>query len=252
MRRCTRSSPSGSSPPSPCSTGAGPKRRRCSASCASRPGRRACGRSAIRASWAGGGLPFLDYVYVNEVQGHSEYGQLALGTYTLQDSLMLHEHASPEQRERYLEPLVRGDISPSFAMTEPAVSSSDPTQLATTAVLDGDEWVINGHKWFTTGGVAGGVHDRDVPHRARRAAAPRLLHDPGADGHAGLHDRARDAGAGARRGALRGAVRGRPRTGRQPARAARAGLRHRPEAARPRADLPLHALARPGAAGPST
>ncbi|GGO63753.1 acyl-CoA dehydrogenase family protein [Nonomuraea cavernae] len=99
----------------------------------------------------GGGLPFLDYVYVNEVQGRSEFGQLALGTFTLQDSLMLGEHASPEQRERYLEPLVRGDIWPSFAMTEPAVSSSDPTQLRTSAVLDGDEWVINGHKWFTTG-----------------------------------------------------------------------------------------------------
>lgn len=99
----------------------------------------------------GGGLGFLDYVYVNEVQGRSEYGQLALGTFTLQDSLMLHEHASQEQRERYLEPLVRGDIWPSFAMTEPSVSSSDPTQLRTAAVLDGDEWVINGHKWFTTG-----------------------------------------------------------------------------------------------------
>ncbi|WP_336206460.1 acyl-CoA dehydrogenase family protein [Nonomuraea sp. LPB2021202275-12-8] len=99
----------------------------------------------------GGGLPFLDYVYVNEVQGRSEFGQLALGTYTLQDSLMLHEQASAEQRDRYLMPLVRGDISPSFAMTEPDVSSSDPTQIRTTAVLDGDEWVINGHKWFTTG-----------------------------------------------------------------------------------------------------
>ncbi|MEU7893111.1 acyl-CoA dehydrogenase family protein [Nonomuraea sp. NPDC049152] len=99
----------------------------------------------------GGGLPFMDYVYVNEVQGRSEFGQLVLGTFTLQDSLMLHEHASPEQRERYLEPLVRGEIWPSFAMTEPLVSSSDPTQLRTEAVLDGDEWVINGHKWFTTG-----------------------------------------------------------------------------------------------------
>ncbi|MEU4548609.1 acyl-CoA dehydrogenase family protein [Nonomuraea dietziae] len=99
----------------------------------------------------GGGLPFLDYAYVNEVQGRSEFGQLVLGTFTLQDSLMLHEHASPAQRERYLKPLVGGDIWPSFAMTEPLVSSSDPTQLKTTAVLDGDEWVINGHKWFTTG-----------------------------------------------------------------------------------------------------
>ncbi|MFC4061848.1 acyl-CoA dehydrogenase family protein [Planomonospora corallina] len=103
------------------------------------------------AELGGGGLPFLDYVYVNEVQGRSEFGQLALGTFTLQDSLMLHEFAGPEQRARFLEPLVRAEIWPSFAMTEPAVSSSDPTQLRTEAVLDGDEWVINGHKWFTTG-----------------------------------------------------------------------------------------------------
>ncbi|MEU0485582.1 acyl-CoA dehydrogenase family protein [Streptosporangium sp. NPDC006013] len=99
----------------------------------------------------GGGLPFLDYVHVNEVQGRSEFGQLALGTFTLQDSLMLRLHANPEQRERFLAPLVQAEIWPSFAMTEPNVSSSDPTQLQTTAVLDGDEWVINGHKWFTTG-----------------------------------------------------------------------------------------------------
>lgn len=103
----------------------------------------------------GGGLPFSDYVYINEVQGRSEFGQIALGTFTLQDSLMLHTHASPAQRERFLEPLVACDIWPSFAMTEPDVASSDPTQLRTTAVLDGDEWVINGRKWFTTGaGVA--------------------------------------------------------------------------------------------------
>ncbi len=99
----------------------------------------------------GGGMPFRDYVYVNEVQGRSEYGQLALGTFTLQDSLMLHAHASPAQREHWLEPLVAAEIWPSFAMTEPDVASSDPTQLRTTAVLDGDEWVINGRKWFTTG-----------------------------------------------------------------------------------------------------
>ncbi|HWJ64266.1 MAG TPA: acyl-CoA dehydrogenase family protein [Acidimicrobiales bacterium] len=99
----------------------------------------------------GGGLPFADYVFVNEVQGRSEYGQLALGTFTLQDSLMLHAHASESQRTRWLEPLVAAEIWPSFAMTEPAVASSDPTQLQTTATLDGDQWVISGRKWFTTG-----------------------------------------------------------------------------------------------------
>ena len=99
----------------------------------------------------GGGMPFADYVFVNEVQGRSEYGQLALGTFTLQDSLMLHAHASESQRTRWLEPLVAAEIWPSFAMTEPAVASSDPTQLQTTATLDGDQWVISGRKWFTTG-----------------------------------------------------------------------------------------------------
>ena len=99
----------------------------------------------------GGGLPFMDYVYVNEIQGRSEFGQLALGTYTLQDTLMLDRYAEGVIRERYLQALANADISPSFAMTEPDVASSDPTQLQTTAVLDGDEWVINGRKWFTTG-----------------------------------------------------------------------------------------------------
>jgi alkylation response protein AidB-like acyl-CoA dehydrogenase len=99
----------------------------------------------------GQGMPFLDYVYVNEVIGRSEHAMVALGTHSLQDSIMLDLHASPEWRERYLKPLVEGDIFPSFAMTEPDVASSDPTQLETSAVLEGDEWVINGRKWFTSG-----------------------------------------------------------------------------------------------------
>ena len=99
----------------------------------------------------GQGLPFLDYVYVNEVIGRSEHAMVALGTHSLQDSIMLNLHASPEWRDRYLRPLVAGEVFPSFAMTEPDVASSDPTQLQTTAVLDGDHWVIDGRKWFTTG-----------------------------------------------------------------------------------------------------
>jgi alkylation response protein AidB-like acyl-CoA dehydrogenase len=99
----------------------------------------------------GQGLPFLDYVYVNEVIGRSEHAMVALGTHSLQDSIMLQLHAAPEWRERYLVPLVEGEVFPSFAMTEPDVASSDPTQLQTRAVLEGDQWVINGTKWFTTG-----------------------------------------------------------------------------------------------------
>ncbi len=103
------------------------------------------------AELGGGAMAFADYVFVNEVQGRSEYGQLALGTFTLQDSLMLHAHASASQKRRWLEPLVAAEIWPSFAMTERDVASSDPTQLQTSATLDGDEWVIDGRKWFTTG-----------------------------------------------------------------------------------------------------
>ena len=99
----------------------------------------------------GQGMPFMDYVYVNEVIGRSQYAQVALGTHSLQDSIMLNLYASPQWRDAYLKPLVAGEIFPSFAMTEPDIASSDPTQLQTRAELDGDEWVIRGRKWFTTG-----------------------------------------------------------------------------------------------------
>src|SRR2546423_3488782 len=99
----------------------------------------------------GQGMPFLDYVYVNEVVGRSELATVALGTHSLQDSIMLNLYASDEWREAYLKRLVEGEVFPSFGMTEPDVASSDPTQLQTSAVLDGDEWVINGRKWFTSG-----------------------------------------------------------------------------------------------------
>ncbi len=99
----------------------------------------------------GGGLPFMDYVFINEVVGRSEIAMVALGTHSLQDSIMLHRYASDEWREQYLAPLVAGEVFPSFGMTEPEVASSDPTQLQTSAELVGDEWVINGRKWFTSG-----------------------------------------------------------------------------------------------------
>jgi acyl-CoA dehydrogenase len=64
---------------------------------------------------------------------------------------ILAEHGTEEQRERWLEPLLEGRIRSCFAMTEPEVSGSDPTLLQARAVREGDEWVIDGHKWFTSG-----------------------------------------------------------------------------------------------------
>ena len=71
------------------------------------------------------------------------------------NSEILLEHGTPEQRERWLEPLLGGEIRSCFSMTEPEVAGSDPTTLQTAAVLDesAGEWVINGHKWFTSGAV---------------------------------------------------------------------------------------------------
>jgi acyl-CoA dehydrogenase len=82
---------------------------------------------------------------------------------------ILAEHGTPEQRERWLEPLLEGKIRSCFSMTEPAVSGSDPTLLQARAELDGDEWVIDGHKWFTSGAVGADlaiamvVTDPDAP-----------------------------------------------------------------------------------------
>src|SRR3546814_12843982 len=75
----------------------------------------------------------------------------ALGTLSLQDSLMVHQHGGALWRERYLLPMIAGDFVPSFAMTEPGISSSDPTQLQTRAHLEDGHWLIDGQKWFTTG-----------------------------------------------------------------------------------------------------
>src|SRR5918997_4347482 len=66
---------------------------------------------------------------------------------------ILAEHGTPEQQEEWLQPLLDGEIRSCFSMTEPEVSGSDPRTLQTRAELDGDEWVINGHKWFTSGAV---------------------------------------------------------------------------------------------------
>jgi len=86
---------------------------------------------------------------------------------------ILAEHGTPEQRERWLEPLLEGKIRSCFSMTEPEVSGSDPTLLQARAELDGDEWVIDGHKWFTSGAVGAELAiamvatDPDAPPYAR-------------------------------------------------------------------------------------
>src|SRR5918992_90369 len=64
---------------------------------------------------------------------------------------ILAEHGTDEQRDSWLQPLLDGEIRSCFSMTEPETAGSDPTRLEASAELDGDQWVINGHKWFTSG-----------------------------------------------------------------------------------------------------
>jgi alkylation response protein AidB-like acyl-CoA dehydrogenase len=99
----------------------------------------------------GGGVPFMPFVFLNEVIGRSHWGQAAVGTLSMQDSIMLHLYGTPEQQRRWLDPLVAGEIYPSVGLTEPEVAGSDPTLMQSTARLDGDHWVVNAHKWFTSG-----------------------------------------------------------------------------------------------------
>ena len=70
---------------------------------------------------------------------------------------ILAEHGTPEHHERWLQPLLDGDTRSCFSMTEPEVSGSDPRTLQTRAELIDGEWVINGHKWFTSGAVGASV-----------------------------------------------------------------------------------------------
>jgi alkylation response protein AidB-like acyl-CoA dehydrogenase len=105
---------------------------------------------------AGGtGKGFLPYAYINEILGRSPYAPRAFGCAAPDtgNAEILHMFGTPEQKERFMKPLVAGEVRSCFSMTEPEVSGADPTGLRTRAVRDGDEWVINGHKWFTSGAI---------------------------------------------------------------------------------------------------
>jgi alkylation response protein AidB-like acyl-CoA dehydrogenase len=122
----------------------------------------------------GSGRGFLAYAHLNEEIGRCVWGQLVFNCQAPDagNGEILHLFGTDEQKERFLAPLVAGDTRSFFSMTEPDVSGADPTGLRTTAVLDGDEWVIDGHKWFSSGaegagfGIVMAVTEPDAePHR---------------------------------------------------------------------------------------
>ena len=105
--------------------------------------------------WGGMGIGFIGQALVNEIIGRSVIAPRLFGSAAPDagNAELLIIAATPEQKEKYLRPLASGEVRSCFAMTEPEVSGSDPTGLRTSAVLEGDEWVINGHKWFISGAI---------------------------------------------------------------------------------------------------
>ncbi len=108
---------------------------------------------SLRADQPGTRLDLLDYAPLAETMGRVPWAAEVFNC-SAPDSgniELLQQFGSPAQRERWLDPLLRGEIRSCFAMSEPDVASSDPTQLRTSIVRDGDRFVINGRKWFITG-----------------------------------------------------------------------------------------------------
>ncbi len=105
--------------------------------------------------WGGMEIGFIGQALVNEIIGRSVIAPRIFGSAAPDagNAELLLIAATPEQKERYLRPLAAGQVRSCFAMTEPEVAGSDPTGLRTTAVRDGDEWIINGHKWFISGAI---------------------------------------------------------------------------------------------------
>jgi acyl-CoA dehydrogenase len=105
--------------------------------------------------WGGMGIGFIGQALVNEVIGRSVIAPRIFGSAAPDagNAELLLIAATAEQKERFLRPLADGDIRSCFAMTEPEVAGSDPTGLRTTALQEGNEWVINGHKWFISGAI---------------------------------------------------------------------------------------------------
>src|SRR5512140_3554132 len=107
----------------------------------------------IPREYGGMGLSLYQHGQVSEILGRSLLGHYALNCQAPDAGNMeiLIEHATPEQKEKYLMPLLAGDVRSCFSMTEPENPGSNPTWMSTTAIKDGDDYVINGHKWFSTG-----------------------------------------------------------------------------------------------------
>ena len=149
----------------------------------------------------GMGLGLVELGLVSEALGRTPLGHFVFGCHAPDagNVEILELYGTPEQKERYLRPLAAGEIRSCFSMTEVELPGSNPVMMDTTAVADGDDWVINGQKWYTTAAdgaafaVVMAITDPEAPphHRASMIIVP--TDTPGFDlvrninimGHAG-------------------------------------------------------------------
>ncbi len=126
-------------------------------------------------AYGGAGLALTEFAHLSEELGRTPVGHWIFNCQApdVGNMEILMEYGSPEQQERWLLPLVRGELRSTFTMTEPEFAGSNPTWMGTTAKKDGDHWVIRGHKWFATGAdgaafaVCMAVTDPDADAHAR-------------------------------------------------------------------------------------
>ena len=155
----------------------------------------------IAKEYGGMGLSFMEHALVSEELGRSPLGHFVFNCQAPDSGNMeiLIEFGTEQQKERWLRPLARGEIRSCFSMAEPEYPGSNPVWMGTTAIKDGVEYVINGHKWFTSAAdgakfaIVMAVTDPDAgPHgRASQFIVPtdtpgfRLVRNISCMGHAG-------------------------------------------------------------------
>ena len=128
--------------------------------------------------YGGLGLRLTEFARVSEELGSTPIGHYLFNCQAPDAGNLevLIEHATPEQKEKFLWPLVRGEVRSCFSMTEPEHPGSNPTWMSTRAVKDGEDYVINGHKWFTSSAdgaafaIVMAVTSPDEPRPHRRAS----------------------------------------------------------------------------------
>ncbi len=132
----------------------------------------------VAAKWGGPGLSLAAFGKVSEILGRSPLGHFVFNCQAPDagNIEILIEHGSDYQQKTFLQPLLAGKIRSCFSMTEPAHAGSNPVIMSTRAVKDGDDYVINGHKWFTSSAdgaafaIVMAVTNPDAENRYQRAS----------------------------------------------------------------------------------